>query len=182
MGNIKVAPKNKNLTQAKLGMFSMKGDGWVELTLPIITVSESNGGVKKAIKFNGKTRYKGEHWSEKDHRHKKQKGQVHLLLKPLRSLLKLPCRITLTRFAPKKLGRFDNLPMAFKWILDAICEVITNDYRPGRADDDIEDEIDVVYKQVISPEYGVKIHIQMLGDAPSPHENPQVPYPSQSVI
>lgn len=144
----------------KLGMFSEKGDGWVRITIPAITVAESNAGVKKVLKINGKKKYKAEHWSEKHHRHKKQKGQVHLLLRPLRSLIKLPCLITLTRYAPKKLDRFDNLPMAFKWILDAICEVITDDYRPGRADNSIENEIDVIYKQIVSSDYGAKIHIQ----------------------
>lgn len=82
------------------------------------------------------------------------------MLNPHKSKLKLPCRIEFTRYAPKKLDRFDNLPMSLKYILDACCEVITGDLRPGRADD--TEEIDVVYKQEISKEYALKIIIRML--------------------
>ncbi len=46
-----------------------------------------------------------------------------------------------------------------KYILDAICEAITGDFRPGRADG--SDQIEVSYKQVSSKEYGVKIEIQI---------------------
>lgn len=65
----------------------------------------------------------------------------------------------MTRHAPKKLDRHDNLPMSLKYILDACCAVITNDYRPGRADDD--ENIQVTYNQVISKQYAVKIHFSM---------------------
>ncbi len=139
-----------------------KGDGWVEITLPILTVSESNGGRKKVIKAFGMTKYKAEHWSEKGKRHLRQKGQIYLILRPMRKLLTLPCEITFTRYATNKLDKFDNLPMSFKWILDAICEVITGDYVAGRADATIEDEIDVKYRQVISEDYGIKIRIEKL--------------------
>ena len=141
--------------------FSESGDNWVEITLPIKTFSEANGGAKKSFKFKGQSWTKSEHWTDRYKRHKRQKGMVGLTLRPFKNQLKIPCVITLTRFAPRKLDKFDNLPMSFKWILDAICEVITGDYRPGRADDTIEDDIDVIYKQVISKEYAVKIRIQM---------------------
>lgn len=129
----------------------------VELFLPILTVSESNGGMKKAVKKNGKTVYQNEHWSEKAKRHKSQKRHVHAILSQYREQLALPCMIILTRFAPNKLDKHDNLPYSLKWILDAICEVITGDYRPGRAD--ASDEIEVKYQQVSSKEYAVKIEI-----------------------
>lgn len=159
VGSMITLPNDKNSTQVKLSLFSEFGDNWVEITIPAITVSEANGGVKKSFKRNGKTFYKGEHYMEKSHRHVKQKGQVHLLLKPLRSKLGKPCKIFLTRFAPDKLDRFDNLPMSLKWILDATCEVITNDYRPGRADDNPL-ILDVKYDQIQNKEYGVKIRIE----------------------
>lgn len=141
---------------------STKGAGWVEITLPLETVSEANGGKKVIRMVKGKKTAKAEHWTEKNRRHKRQKGSISLLLKPLRAHLSLPCHITFTRYAPRKLDRFDNLPMAFKWILDCCCEIITGDYRPGRADD--TDEIEVTYKQIISEHYGVKIYIKMLTD------------------
>lgn len=154
------------LSETKIRRNTQVGENWVEISLPLVTVSEANGGAKRRVsRIKNKVTQKvtkSEHWTDKHRRHKKQKGAVALLLKPLRSRLKLPCHITLTRYAPNKLGKFYNLPMAFKWILDAICEVITGDYRPGLADDIIEDDIDVTYKQVVCPEYGVKISIVML--------------------
>ncbi len=132
------------------------GDGFVEILLPLLTVSEANG-VKKPYVRNGKKYYKGEHWREKYQRHKAQKLAVIYSLKPFREYLSIPCKITLTRYAPNKLDRHDNLPMSMKWILDACCEVITGDYRSGRAD--ASEEIDVVYHQIVSDEYGVKINI-----------------------
>ena len=156
---------DQEISETKIRRTSQTGPGWIEISLPIVTVSEANGGSKrrvKRIKNKIETKVtKGEHWTDKHSRHKRQKGAVALLLKPLRSHLKLPCHITLTRYAPSKLDRFDNLPMSMKWILDACCEIITGDYRPGRADD--TEEIDVTYKQVVSNEYGVKIRIEMVG-------------------
>lgn len=157
VSNTKVLPKIKNAPAALQKLSITNGDNWVELMLPLITVSEANGGPKKTFVRDGKTHYKGEHWTDKNTRHKKQKGLVFLTLKRFTKILTLPCLITLTRYAPTKLDRFDNLPMSLKWILDATCAVITGDYRPGRADDN--ELIDVKYSQVVSQEYGVKIHI-----------------------
>ena len=131
----------------------------VEVIVPVITVSEANGGRKKKLKISGTTLYKGEHWGDKQRRHKKQKSKVAYFLNPHQSKLSLPCHIFLTRFAPRKLDKFDNLPMSLKYILDAICEIITQDFRPGRADN--TDKINVTYAQVNSKEYAVKITIQM---------------------
>ncbi len=139
--------------------FKIEGN-CVEIKLPIFTASEANGGVKKAVKRNGKTKYKTEHWSEKSARHRRQKLAVALVLRPHRHLLRLPCSISLTRFAPRKLDRFDNLPMSLKYILDAICETITQDFVPGRADSH-EGISSVVYDQVVSKEYAVLIKITM---------------------
>ena len=33
------------------------------------------------------------------------------------------------RFAPNELDEFDNLPMSFKYIVDAICAIITGEHR-----------------------------------------------------
>lgn len=157
--NTKVAINKKNTTEAKLKASIEKGSDWIEITMPIFTVSEANGGAKRAYKRNGKTCYKSEHWTDKHRRHKLQKGTVFLLLRPHRSSLTLPCSIKLTRFAPDKLDRFDNLPMALKWVLDAVCEIVTGDNRPGRADAH-SGIVDVTYSQVESKEYGIKVRIE----------------------
>ena len=159
MVNTKVATNEENATDVKFDVSLKKGDNWIEITLPLHTASEANGGVKKAYKNRkGKTVYKAEHWTEKHRRHRLQKGSVFLALRPHRKMLHLPCKITLTRYAPRALDRFDNLPMALKYILDAICEVITGDMRPGHAD--AHAGFEVTYKQVKSKNYGVKIKIE----------------------
>lgn len=118
------------------------GPNWVEIILPIRTVSEANCT---------------QHWRLKHKRHKKQKRLVYLMLRPKRNLLKLPCHITLTRYAPRKLDKHDNLPMSLKWLTDSCCEILTGDYRPGRADDN--EGIKVTYDQVLSKQYAVKISL-----------------------
>jgi len=150
----------KITTDGKLDLYCEVGENWVSLTLPIDTLSEAKGGRSKTIQRNGKKIQKAEGWRKAHGRHKRQQGWVKLMLQPKKSILKLPCLITLTRYAPRKLDKFDNLPMSMKWVLDALCAVITGDYRPGRADD--TDEIDVKYKQVIWKEYGIHIVIEML--------------------
>ena len=156
--NSKVPTTIKISAKLKLDRFSQKGDDWVEMILPIVTVSEANGGVKKSYIINGKTCYKAEHWRDKHIRHKQQKGQVTITLNPLRHHLRMPCEISFTRFAPDKLDRFDNLPMSLKYILDAVCEIITQDFVPGRADS--HEGLQVKYDQQQSQAYGVKIHIK----------------------
>ena len=116
----------------------------ISLTIPIRTVSESNVS---------------EHWTKKSKRHKKQKKMVAYFLNIHKKKISLPCTIKLTRCAPNKLDKFDNLPMSFKYILDAICEVITGNYVAGRADNEIEDEIDVIYRQIVQKTYEIRIEI-----------------------
>lgn len=120
------------------------GQDWVEVYLPVRTISEANPT---------------EHWRVRHNRHKLQKSMLALILRPHCNKLKLPCHIKFTRFAPRKLDRYDNLPMSMKYILDSCCAWITGDHRPGRADDN--EKITVSYEQVSSPTYGVKIYFQM---------------------
>ena len=147
-------------TLTPLNAFLEKGPNFLAVMLPTFTASEANGGVKKAIKLiSGKIRYKAEHWRDKHRRHKSQKAIVNFTLRPHRSMLKLPCKIILTRYAPRKLDQFDNLPMSLKYILDGICEVITGDYVPGRADS--HEGLEVKYQQIVNKQYGVLIQIIM---------------------
>jgi len=160
MSNINVATHHENSIASPLRAFSSKGENWVEFGAPIFTASEANGGPKRAVKRSGRTVYKTEHWTAKHKRHKQQKLVVALKLRMLRvrDVIEMPCRITITRYAPKKLDRFDNLPMSVKYILDSICEAITGDYVPGRADG--HEGLEVIYDQVISREYFIKVRIE----------------------
>lgn len=124
----------------------------------MVTVSEANGGAKKQGFRKGKFGYHAEHWTEANARHNSQKKLVFSVLRRFEKVIKLPCKIIFTRYAPRTLDKFDNLPMALKWVLDACCAVITGDYRPGRADSC--ELIDVSYLQEKSEEYGVKIRIE----------------------
>lgn len=126
----------KSLESAKNGVPQKS----LVLTLPIRTVSEANNF---------------EHWTKKHQRHKAQKQAVALALTSHRDKIKLPCHIKLTRAAPRKLDRWDNLPISMKYILDACCAIITNDHRPGRADDD--ERITVSYDQQTNSDYSVII-------------------------
>lgn len=136
--------ENKVL-DAKFELSSKSGPGWVEITLPMRTVTEANCF---------------EHWTKKHKRHKIQQKSIGLSLNPLKNIIKLPCHIELTRYAPKSLDKYDNLPMSFKYIVDACCAIIKNDFRPGRADDD--ERFTISYDQVKSKNYGIKIVIKNL--------------------
>lgn len=123
----------------KLDMKSEVWDKKVIITLPIRTVSELNCS---------------DHWTKKHKRHRIQQKSVSLVLNPVREKIPVPCHIHLTRYAPRKLNKHDNLPASMKYIVDACCAIITGDFRPGRADDD--ERISISYDQILSPHYGVK--------------------------
>jgi hypothetical protein len=143
--SINIAGKRKKRTGAKIKAKTEICEGKVIIDLPIQTKSEANCF---------------EHWRFKYERHKKQQRQVALALNPLRDRIKLPCVIKLIRFAPDELDRFDNLPMSFKYIVDAICAIITGELRPGKADSD--PRITIACNQVKSKEYGIRIEITNL--------------------
>ncbi len=126
----------------------------VEFFVPIITKSESNTIAVK--KKNGK--YTTEHWTQAHKRHKKQKNAVFWAFLEVRQFVKLPCKIKYTRYAPRELDVFGNLPTSLKYVHDALCEEITGDYRPGRADSD--KRISVSCDQIKSKIQGVKVIIE----------------------
>ncbi len=117
--------------------------GMIVLTLPLRTVSEANCF---------------EPWQKKHKRHKAQKKAIFFAILEHKHLIQLPCRITFIRYAPKPLDKHDNLPISQKYICDQLCAEITNDHRPGRADDN--SQIEIKYDQVKSKVYGVKIIIE----------------------
>lgn len=80
---------------------------------------------------------KQEHWTKSGKRHKRQKDIVKFNLKGLYFYLfqEEQLKIKLTRISPRMLDGHDNLHMAFKWIVDAIAELIFPGKAAGRADD-----------------------------------------------
>ncbi len=132
----------------------------VEFFVPIITKSEGNviSVKKKKLGADGKAKYTTEHWTAAHKRHKKQKTALFWAFLEVKEFVKLPCKIKYIRYAPKTLDTFENLPMSLKYINDALCEELTGDYRPGRADGD--KRITLSCDQVKSKVYGVKIIIE----------------------
>jgi hypothetical protein len=127
--------------------------------LPIVTVSEANTVYSKTrLIKTGKNAGKParEHWTEAHARHKEQKNAIYYACKPKISIIQLPCTVTLTRLGPRELD-FDNLVISQKYVRDAIAELLTGDYVPGRADSD--KRITWEYGQERSREYGVRIEI-----------------------
>jgi hypothetical protein len=89
-------------------------------TLNLKTVSESNCS---------------EHWTKKSKRHKQQQFFIRTSFNKEVKNLQLPCKITLTRLANRKLDD-DNLVSAFKWIRDQLADCIVPGKAKGHADSD----------------------------------------------
>lgn len=140
--NTRVATKKNKRSWTKRDAKSEILERKVILDLPIRTVSEANCF---------------EPWRVKYGRHKEQKRIVALGLTPLKGNIALPCSIMLTRFAPDDLDVFDNLPMSFKYIVDAVCAIITGNYTAGKADSD--KRIAIACDQEKSEAYGIRIVI-----------------------
>jgi hypothetical protein len=87
---------------------------------PFVTVSEANVC---------------EHWRASYRRHRAQKFEIKFCLKALNQYTDQYIKIKLIRISPYKLDKDENLPMAFKYIKDAIAEIIYPGLAPGRADD-----------------------------------------------
>lgn len=113
-------------------------------TYPIKIVSEGN------IHEN--------HW--KAHaRHKRQKALINAFLLRDQPPITLPCKIYITRIAPRKLDAHDNLRFSLKWIVDALAAYVFPGKKAGRADD--TDLIEWVYDQRkgLPKEYALQITI-----------------------
>lgn len=101
-------------------------------------------------------------WGIKKKRKEDQKKAIHLHFminhRDIPKPFPLPCHVILTRIAPRYLDKYDNLPMAFKYCVDIIADLIKPGYAPGRAD---ATDISFVFNQEKGAvrEYGVKIVI-----------------------
>jgi hypothetical protein len=139
---MRTAPKKNKRNLALINAKSEVNEGKATFDLPIRTVSEANCF---------------EPWRKKYERHKEQKRLVAKSLTPHKGSFRLPARIFLTRFAPVSLDEFDNLPVSFKYIVDAICAILTGNYTAGRADGD--KRISIACGQEKSDAYGIRIEI-----------------------
>jgi len=111
--------------------------------------------LKTAIESNST-----EHWAQKAKRHKKQKNAIKKIFMVERPKINLPCKITLTRIAPRELDAHDGLAMSFKWVSDAIAEYIIPGKAAGRADDSKEIQWAFKQKKGGVREYGILIEVE----------------------
>lgn len=112
--------------------------------LPIKTVNEANSR---------------EHWRQKAQRHNKQSHAIKFVLANHVDETCLPCTITLTRIAPRKLDQWDNLPMSFKWILDSLASLLVPNKAIGQADSDERIQVKYDQKRGGVGEYAIEIEI-----------------------
>lgn len=123
--------------------------------IPMRTVSEANCT---------------QHWTKRSFRHRQQQRLIRLYFAKKGQGATLPCRIHLTRMAPRFCDS-DNLLSCFKWIRDEISECLIPEKRSayvtstgkiksikGRADNDAR--ISWRYFQEKSTLYAVRIEIE----------------------
>ncbi len=126
--------------------------GHVEITLPLRTLSPNQN----------------EPWRKRHAREKDQRRAVMfamIAVKEKIQLLDVPERsgifhLKFTRYAPKFLDAWDNLPFSFKKILDQTCAEILCDYVPGRADGAGCFRFEYDQVKTKGKVYGVKIEIR----------------------
>ena len=126
----------------------------IECAYLLETVNELN---RTTIR-TGRRKGKFEHWSYRSERHNLQKNFMHLSFGLHLSKMRLPCSVTMTRFALRELDADDNLRVAMKWVKDALASIITGDYVAGKADSN--KKINWFYDQVKSKGYGLHIRIE----------------------
>lgn len=103
-----------------------------------------------------------EHWTVKAKRHRKQKSMIKKIFLSERPKVKPPCTVLLTRIAPGTLDAHDNLPISFKWIVDAIADYLCPGQLAGRADDNKLIEWKYSQKRGKPREYAIQIEIRAL--------------------
>ncbi len=101
-----------------------------------------------------------EHWSVKYNRHKKQKMAIKRAFLVENPTIYPPFLVVLTRIAPRELDFRENLPMSFKWIVDALFDWFYPGQAPGRADDTTEITCQFKQEKGSKPrEYGLRIEM-----------------------
>jgi len=103
-----------------------------------------------------------DNWRKKAKRHSKQKLFIAKVFMVERPKVQPPCKVTLTRIAPRNLDEHDNLRTSMKWITDAIASYLVPGKAAGRADDCKAIEWDYKQKKGAVREYGVLVEIETL--------------------
>jgi len=92
----------------------------ISFTAPIEVVSEANRSEHHMISYR---------------RHKKQKKKIYAYKSQLSLYRDMSLTIKLVRISSRKLDAHDNLTTAFKYVVDAIADILNPGKAAGRADD-----------------------------------------------
>jgi hypothetical protein len=92
----------------------------ISFTAPIEVISEANTSEHHMISYR---------------RHKKQKKLVKAYMSQLSLYRDVSLTIKLIRISSRKLDSHDNLTTAFKYVVDAIADILNPGKAAGRADD-----------------------------------------------
>lgn len=87
----------------------------------------------------------------------------------------LPCLITMTRIAPRKLDAKENLPMSFKWFSDGLADYLKPGLAAGRADDDERMQWKFEQEKGEPKQYAIRIKIEKIPDAGFEPAKPPLP-------
>ena len=99
-----------------------------------------------------------DHWTKKRKRKICHQLMVKSALNGKITDISLPCKVKLTRIAPRKLD-YDNLCFSIKFIYDTICDLLIPGLRPGRADGDSRITVEYFQEKGKPKEFGLKIEI-----------------------
>lgn len=100
------------------------------------------------------------HWTKLHKINKNIKRNILFYLQPHKKP-KLPCRITLTRIAPRELD-FDNLAYALKKCTDVVADWLLPGLAAGRADGDDRLKFELTQRKGSPKEYALEIKIQSM--------------------
>lgn len=118
------------------------------LVLPVKVISEANAMSRRGAPGHWRERLKRKHAQQQE-----VKAELHNAM--MIRKFEFPVLVTLTRIGPKKLDKRDNLPRAFKAIVDQIAASLG-------VDDGEEDKIDWKYEQepIGVRQYSIRIEIE----------------------
>lgn len=119
--------------------------GMKTITIPIRLVSEGN---------------LRDHWTKKMRRKQEFQSTILYFLNPLEKPT-LPCKIVLTRIAPRELDE-DNLWTSMKGVIDVIADWLIPGLAPGRADGDKRLAFHCSQKKGNVREYALEIEFRSL--------------------
>lgn len=100
-----------------------------------------------------------EHWSKKSKRHRTQRMVLKAYLDKECYLPPLPCIVRLTRYAPRSFDD-DNLQMSFKWIKDAIADMMIPGKPLGHADNDPRIKWEYFQEKTKGSEYYFTVEVE----------------------